>query len=65
MEYFLGGKTDRCVELTTLQLSYPDCHEIWEPQPPVTLRACLGLYRDCFPFIFIYVQTGQSIELDL
>jgi hypothetical protein len=28
--------------------SCADCHEIWEPQPPGTLRACPGLYWDCF-----------------
>jgi hypothetical protein len=36
--------------LTTLPLSCADCLEIWEPQPPGTLRACPGLYRDCFTF---------------
>jgi hypothetical protein len=24
--------------------------EIWEPQPPETVSACRGLYRDCFTF---------------
>jgi len=48
MEYFLGGKADQCVELTTLPVPCADCHEIWEPQLPVTLRACPGFYRDCF-----------------
>jgi hypothetical protein len=42
-EYFLGGKGGRCVELTTLPPSCADCLEIWEPQPPGTLRACPGL----------------------
>jgi hypothetical protein len=42
-EYFLGGKCGRCVWLTTLPPSYADCLEIWEPQPPGTLRACRGL----------------------
>ena len=42
-EYFLGGKGGRCVELKTLPLSCVDCLEIWEPQPPGTLRACSGL----------------------
>jgi hypothetical protein len=41
-EYFLGGKGGRCVGLTTLP-PYANCLEIWEPQPPGTLRACLGL----------------------
>ena len=42
-EYFLGGKDGRCVRLTTLPPSCADCLEIWEPQPPGTLRACPGL----------------------
>ena len=37
-EYFLGIKSGRCVGLTTLP-SCTDCLEIWEPQPPGTLRA--------------------------
>ena len=42
-EYFLGGKGGRCLGLTTLPPSCVDCLEIWEPQPPGTLRACSGL----------------------
>jgi hypothetical protein len=42
------GKGGRCLGLTTLQTSCANCHEIWEPQPPGTLRACPGLYRECF-----------------
>ena len=38
-----GGKGGRCVGLTTLPPSCVDCLEIWELQPPGTLRACLGL----------------------
>ena len=38
-----GGKGGRCVGLTTLPPTFADCLEIWEPQPPVTLRACPGL----------------------
>ena len=33
----------RCVGLTTSPPSCADCLEIWEPQPPGTLRACPGL----------------------
>ena len=40
---FSGGKGIRCVGLTTLPPSYADCLEIWELQPPGTLRACPGL----------------------
>jgi hypothetical protein len=38
-----GGKGGRYVGLTTLPPSCADCLEIWEPQPPGTLRACPGL----------------------
>ena len=40
----------RCVGLTTLPSSCADCLEIWEPQLPGTLRACPGLYSNCFSF---------------
>jgi len=36
------GKGGRCVGLTTLPLSCVDCLEIWESQPPGTLRVCPG-----------------------
>jgi len=42
-EYFLGGKGGRCVGLTNLPLSCADFLEVWEPQPPGTLRPCPGL----------------------
>jgi hypothetical protein len=31
--------------MTNLPPSCADCHEILEPQPPGTLRACPGLYK--------------------
>jgi len=40
---FPGGKGGQCVGLRTLPPSCADCLEIWEPQPPGTLRACAGL----------------------
>ena len=40
---FPGGKGGRCVGLKSLSPSCDDCLEIWEPQPPRTLRACPGL----------------------
>jgi len=49
-EYFLVGKGGRCVGLKTLPLSCAECLEIWEPQPPGTLRVCPGLQWDCFTF---------------
>jgi hypothetical protein len=48
-EIFTGGEGERegigdwCLGLTTLPPSCADCLEIWEPQPPGTLRACPGL----------------------
>jgi len=48
-EYFLRGKGGRCVRLTTLPLSCADRLAIWEPQPPGTLGACPGLYRNILP----------------
>jgi hypothetical protein len=38
-----GDKDGRCVGLTTLPPSCADCLQLWEPQPPETLRACPGL----------------------
>jgi hypothetical protein len=40
---FSVGKGGRCEGLTTLPTSCADCLEIWEPQPPGTLRACHGI----------------------
>jgi hypothetical protein len=40
---FPGGKGGRCLGLTTLPPSSADCLEIWEIQPPGTLRVCLSL----------------------
>ena len=38
------GKGRRWLRLTTLSPSCAHCLEIWEPQPPGTLKACPGLY---------------------
>ena len=46
-----GGKSGRCVGLTIPALSSADCLEIWEPQPPGTLRACPGLSWDYFTLL--------------
>jgi len=37
------GKGGRCLRLTTFPHSCADFLEIWELQPPGTLRACPGL----------------------
>jgi len=46
-----GGTGGRSVGLTTLPPSCADCLEIYEPQPPGTLRTCPGLQWDWFNFI--------------
>ena len=43
-----GGKGGRCGGLTTSPPSRAECHGIWEPKPPGTLWATLGLLRDGF-----------------
>jgi hypothetical protein len=42
-DYFLGSKGGRSVELTILPPVCFEWLEIWEPQPPGTLRACPAL----------------------
>ena len=44
------GKHGRYTRLTTLPPSYTDCHEIWELQPPGTLRASPEKHRNTFTF---------------
>ena len=43
-----GFKGGQLVGLTTLPTSCADCLEIWEPQPPGTLRAGIALPLPCF-----------------
>ena len=54
------GKGGRCVGLT-LPPSCADCLEIWEPQPPGTLRACPGLQWDCFTFLLPVDSRNTSV----
>jgi hypothetical protein len=50
-----GGTGCWCAGMKTLPPWCADCLVIWEPQPPGTLRACPGLWWDCFLlFITIY-----------
>jgi len=50
--YMLGDKNGRCVQLTTFLPSCADCLKFWDLQPPGALRACPGLYRDSFTFMY-------------
>ena len=47
-------KDGRCVGWTNLHASCAEYHEIWESQPPGTLRVYPGLRRDCFTFTCNY-----------
>jgi len=38
-----GVRGGRCLGLTTIPPSGADCLEIWELQPPGTLKACTGI----------------------
>jgi hypothetical protein len=49
-KYLLGGKCGRCVWLTTVPPSCADFLEIWEPKPPGTLWAWVGLNSHCSTF---------------
>jgi len=42
-----GGQRGPVRRAATLPPSCAVCLKIWKPQPPGTLRACPGLYRDC------------------
>jgi hypothetical protein len=57
-EYFLGDKGSQCIGLTTLPPSCADCLEIWEPQPPGTVRACPGL-------AFLYCAASALIHYNV
>jgi len=39
--------------------------KIWEPKPPGTLWATLGLLRDCFTFTFILPLSSDIITDDI
>jgi hypothetical protein len=56
-----GGKGGQCLGLTTSPPSCADCLEIWESQPPGTLRSCPALYRDCFAPIKSYVFRLKKV----
>ena len=62
---FPGGKSGRCVGLTTLLPSCADCLEIWEPQPPGTLGDCLRWYRNWLTFKFtVFSRRVHGCEVN-
>jgi len=46
----LGDKGSRCVGLKTLPPSCFACLEIWNPQPPGTLRVSIGIILSYITF---------------
>ena len=52
-EYFLGGKCGRSLGLTTLPFSCANCLEIYNPEPPRTIKDCSDRSRDCFTGVLI------------
>jgi hypothetical protein len=57
-------RTDRGDETNSRFSSRAECLEIWENQPTVTLRACLGLYRDCFTLIDAVFNFANAAKND-
>jgi hypothetical protein len=57
---FPGDKDGRRVGLTTLPPSCANCLEIWEPQPPGTLRACFRLLIE-----LLYSVGYKSVSLQI
>ena len=57
-KYFLGVKGSRSLGLTIFFTFLCRLSLNMEPQPPGTLRACPGLYRDCFTSLFFSWRTA-------
>ena len=53
----MGGKGGQCIGLTTLPHSCADCLEIWEPEPPGTVRACAGI-----AYLYLYPKLKKMPE---
>jgi len=59
-----GAKGGRCIGLTTLPPSRADCLEIWEAQPPGTLRACNGITLPFFNHLKSAYEVPNQIALN-
>jgi hypothetical protein len=69
-----GSKGGQCVKLTTSPPSCAECYEIWEPKPPGTLWAKLGLLQVSFTFYLhkishycplVYVSDSANVSADI
>jgi hypothetical protein len=54
----------QCVGLTNLSPSCANCLEIWDPQLTGTIRACPGLFSDCFTFHKL-VRLNRKLQISL
>jgi hypothetical protein len=54
------GKCGRCLGLTTLPPSSADCLEIWEPQPPGTLR----VFQVCNGLALLYIDMFNDKKMN-
>jgi len=57
--YFLEGKNGRCVRLRALPTYCADFLEIWELEPPGTLRACFAILN----LTFLYYHSSFTSHL--
>jgi hypothetical protein len=55
-QHFEVGES-RLLWLTTLPPSCADCHEIWEPQPPGTLRGLSRLVMGLLYLLYVLMKT--------
>jgi hypothetical protein len=59
-EFFVGGRGGRCIGLTTSSPSCAGWLEIWDSQPPGTLRAFPGLLLGLFCLLLVHGNSFGS-----
>jgi len=57
-KYFQREQGGRCVGLITFSLSFADCHEILEPQPPGPLKSSTGIAAPIYILLTSYMRDG-------
>jgi hypothetical protein len=56
------SKGGQCVGLISY-ISFADCREAWEPQPPGTLCVCPDLYKYCFTGMSRLILAEEYVEV--
>jgi hypothetical protein len=54
----------KATDPTNLPPSCDDCLEFWKPQPPETIRACPGLYRESLMICVLNERRGRNYSLE-